>query len=166
MQKNKIKKHFLLLNTFPPHPPPPYVITNNSKRALLIWCTNETKKGQKVKKRKEKKKGNPSNLTWGLVKITASFCRVGCGRYSIWWIKDLLFSAKRLLARRRKERVFDDARQAGGHHLEPFWFEADAGGWGRGEESKVSQKGCRRWCSQRWVGLSGSARFSLPQSMP
>lgn len=122
------------------------LITNNSKKALFLGLLSvfqlktepgppiKPRKGKKVKK--NKKKDNPSSITWGLVKITASLWRVGCGRCSIWWIKDLLFSAKGLLARRRKNGFSVMLGQGGGHHLEPFWFWSWCKGMGawRGEQ--------------------------------
>lgn len=118
---------------------PFFVVYLNWEMKLVHQWNQESPKGKK--KEKEKKLDKPSSLTWGLVKITASLWRVGCGRCRIWWIKDLLFSAKRLLACRRKERVFGDARQAGGHHLEPFWFGADAGDGGVGRRARLLRKG-------------------------
>lgn len=155
----------MLLNTFPPHPICYHKQQQKSFVNLVHQWNQERTKGKKKKGKKKKATLQTSHGgSWKLQHHSAE-----------WAVGGTAFDESRTfcsqlndcsLAAGKNGSSTTLGRQAGGHHLEPFWFEADAGGWGRGEESKVSQKGCRRWCSQRWVGLSGSARFSLPQSMP
>lgn len=81
----------------------------------------DSQTGMREEEKEKRKKTTIPSFTLGvLVKITASLQRVGSRRCRIWWIKDLLFTAKWLNAwmQLEKEHLFGDAAllgwQAGG----------------------------------------------------